>query len=81
MTTYTRRPTQEKRILSFLRERGEQGVFAWEITNNLHILQYNSRIFGLRRKGFNIINKEVGHFVLIENKPVFNPITQKYEYR
>ena len=61
--------TQEGRILSLLKERGSAGVYAWEIPATLHILQYNARIFGLRRKGYNIVNKERGHFVLQEPEP------------
>ena len=48
--------TQEQRILDLLVERGSTGVNAWEIPNNLKILQYNARIFGLRRKGYDIRN-------------------------
>lgn len=66
MNGYLKNPTQEEKILSFLQERGEKGVFAWEITDNLKILQYNARIFGLRKKGYNIINKEKCHFILME---------------
>ena len=77
--------SQEGRILRLLRERGEQGVKVYELITprpeGEGCSQYGARIFSLRRKGFNIINKEVGHFVLIEDKPVFNPVTQKYEYR
>lgn len=64
MPNYIPNNTQEGRILNLLRERGNSGVYAWEITNDLHILQYNARIFGLRAKGYKIVNKEIGHFVL-----------------
>jgi len=67
MTGYKKRPTQEERILSLLRERGSRGVYAWEIPTNLHILQYNARIFGLRQKGYVIENKTPGYFVLTED--------------
>jgi len=63
-----KKPTQESRILTFLRDRGDSGVYAWEITGNLHILQYNARIFGLREKGYTIINTTPGHFILREEK-------------
>ena len=70
---YQKRPTQEQRILDFLRERGSDGVFAYELTNTNTmrerggaIMQYNARIFGLRQKGHKIINKRPGHFVLYE---------------
>jgi hypothetical protein len=61
---YEYRPTQEQRILDFLRERKEQGVWCWEITNLLRIMQYTSRIWGLRQKGYGIENDVKGHFVL-----------------
>ena len=35
----------------------------------LGIAQYNARIYGLREKGYNIINKKPGHFVLEESEP------------
>jgi lysozyme family protein len=56
MPTYIRKPTQEDRILELLRLRGRNGVESWEIPTHLHILQYNSRIFGLRKKGYIIDN-------------------------
>lgn len=63
--------TQEGRILNLLRQRGSYGVKVFEITNSrpngLGIAQYNARIFGLRAKGYKIINKEIGHFVLQED--------------
>jgi len=77
--------SQEGRILALLRERGEQGVKVYELIapkpEGLGIAQYNARIFGLRHKGYNITNKEPGHFVLNEYTPkfVFNPDTQMYE--
>jgi hypothetical protein len=63
MTTYIPNKTQEGRILELLRQRGSAGVYSWEITNDLHILQYNARVFGLRHKGFEIKNTK-NHFVL-----------------
>jgi len=68
MTAYIKKPTQEQRILDLLKERGSAGVKSWEIPNNLHILQYNARIYGLREKGFNIINKDET-FYLITGEP------------
>lgn len=68
MEITTDRLTQEQRILKLLKDRGGNGVSAWEITNNLHILQYNARIHGLRKKGHNIINVKPGLFVLREFK-------------
>ena len=74
---YQKRPTQEQRILDFLIERGEEGVFAWELTNvdimrerGGATLQYNARIYGLRKKGYIIKNKQPGHFVLIRPEPI-----------
>lgn len=65
---YLNKPSQEQQILDLLTEKGTVGVYIWEITDNaprgLGIKQYNARIFGLRKKGWNIINKEPGHFVL-----------------
>jgi len=71
MTTYQKRPTQEHRILAKLREHGERGLYAYEICKPIHlgglgILQYNARIWGLRKKGFNIENARRGLFVLKE---------------
>jgi lysozyme family protein len=62
---YIEKKTQEQRILDLLRERGSSGVMAWEIPANLHILQYNARVYGLRKKGYDIRNKD-GKFYLIE---------------
>jgi hypothetical protein len=70
MTIYIPNVTQEGRILSLLKERGGQGVMVYEMMmprpQGLGIAQYNARIFGLRKKGYIIQNKEPGHFVLIE---------------
>lgn len=68
-TGYKEKKTQEVRILDLLRERGSSGVKAWEIPTALHILQYNSRVWSLRQKGFNIINKD-NTFYLIEGTPL-----------
>lgn len=65
MNNYQEKPTQEMRILKFLKERGKTGVYAWEIMRDLHILQYNARIFGLRKKGHIIINSQPGLFILL----------------
>ncbi len=62
--TYQKKPTPEQRILELLRKRGKKGVYAWEITDDLKILQYNARIFGLRKKGYIIKNIKRCHFVL-----------------
>jgi len=71
MTAYQKRPTQEQRILSLLRNRGSRGVFIYEIIaprpRGLGIAQYNARIWGLRQKGFVIDNVKPGHFVLTKD--------------
>jgi hypothetical protein len=65
---YQKRPTQEDRILQLLEERGEAGAYVYEFMaprpNGLGIAQYNARVYGLRKRGFDIINKSPGHFVL-----------------
>jgi hypothetical protein len=70
MTTYIKDTTQEGRILKLLRDRGNMGAKAYEFASprplGLGVMQYNARIYGLRHKGYQIINKEPGHFVLIE---------------
>jgi len=68
MTPYQKRPTQEQRILSLLRNKGSQGVFVYEMIaprpQGLGIAQYNARIWGLRQKGYEIKNINPGHFLL-----------------
>lgn len=63
--------TQRDRLLAILMERGEQGVFVYELIaprpQGLGIAQYNARIKELRSRGYVIINKEPGHFVLMSN--------------
>ena len=60
--------TQKQRILNLLKERGEEGVYVYEIMTprprGLGIAQYRARILELRRKDDKMINKEPGHFVL-----------------
>lgn len=75
-TLYTKRPTQEQRILKLLQERGSQGVYAYELTNTDFmkdrggaVMQYNARIYGLRKKGHDIENTTPGHFVLHKKEP------------
>ena len=67
-STYVSNKTQEGRILNLLRQRGSRGVYAWEIIKDLYILQYNARIWGLKRKGFIIDNEKPGYFVLKEDQ-------------
>lgn len=70
MRIYRADKTQEERILDLLRERGEEGVMVYELITprpqGLGIAQYNARIYGLRDKGYRIINSKRGHFVLRE---------------
>jgi hypothetical protein len=66
MSSYIPDNTQEGKILQLLRERGKLGIWSWEITGDLHIMQYNARIFGLRHKGYDVINVKKNHFVLFE---------------
>jgi hypothetical protein len=70
MTSYKSDKTQEERILDLLRERGSQGAMVYEFMmprpNGLGIAQYNARIYGLRQKGYEIVNKTPGHFILRE---------------
>jgi hypothetical protein len=69
---YQPRPTQEGRILQLLKERGDRGVAVWEFMlprpQGLGVAQYGARIFSLRRKGYEIVNVEPGHFVLKEER-------------
>lgn len=71
-TNYIPNTTQEGRILELLRQRGDNGAYVYEFMmprpQGLGIAQYNARIYGLREKGFNIVNTTPGHFVLIEEK-------------
>ena len=58
-------------LLELLKERGSEGVFVYEFMmprnrGGLGVAQYNARIYGLRKKGYIIENKEPGHFVLKE---------------
>lgn len=66
--------TQAERILRLLKQRGKDGVKVWEIAmpinqGGLGVMQYNARIYELRRQGHRIVNKEPGHFVLETEKP------------
>ena len=68
MQKYINKNSQEQRILSLLQERGSQGAYVYEFQAprplGLGIAQYNARIWGLRRKGYDIQNTTPGHFVL-----------------
>ena len=84
-SSYQKRPTQEQRILDSLREKGEEGLYVYEIMtprpNGLGIAQYTARIWGLRQKGYVIVNpirggkKITGLFVLTHD-PDFTPSGQ-----
>ena len=68
MNGYKEDKTQEQRILDLLKERGNEGAYVYEFMmprpKGLGIAQYNARIWGLRKKGYDIKNKKPGHFVL-----------------
>jgi hypothetical protein len=54
-TLYQARPTQEDKILDLLRSSYPNWVSAPELASIS--LQYNARIFALRRRGWTILNK------------------------
>lgn len=66
--------TQKERLIKLLEERGEKGVYVYEIQaprpKGLGIAQYNARIKELRegdndsKKNYNIVSVEKGKFVL-----------------
>ena len=77
MKCYIKNWSQEGRILKLLRERGDKGVFVYEIIaprpEGLGVAQYNARILGLRNNPihhFDIENVKPGHFVLHEAKRI-----------
>ena len=63
------RNTQKSRLFDLLLERGQRGVYVYEIMTpapqGLGIAQYGARILELRRLGWNIQNDHPGHFILI----------------
>ena len=67
---YEQRTTQENQILDKLRESNGSGVYAYELAKprpeGCGILQYNARIFGLRKKGYRIVSDFKGHYILQE---------------
>jgi hypothetical protein len=79
-TKQIKNDTQQKRLLSLLQERGDRGVYVYEIQTprpqGLGIAQYNTRISELREKGHDIVNVVPGHFVLGEtvSKPQQQPL-------
>ena len=65
--------TQRQRLLEAFKERGELYVYEMMAPrpNGLGVAQYNSRIKELREQGHQIINKEPGHFIYMqERKPM-----------
>lgn len=72
MNGYIYNGTQEERILTLLKERGDRGAYVYEFMaprpDGLGVAQYNARIWGLKQKGYQIINLQPGHFVLKEEK-------------
>ena len=68
-----KRPKQTDIVLSFLRERGERGVFNYEFVNLMPpIFRYSARIFELRQEGYDIrmvkVSRGVTKFILFEFK-------------
>lgn len=72
--------TQRQELLELLTERGERGVFVYELIapkpRGKGIAQYNARIKELRDEGYHIINTEPGHFVLRGQLGTFTTINQ-----
>lgn len=68
MNKHLKRPTQENKILNLLKKRAKKGVKVYELIapqpTGLGIVQYNARIYSLRRKGYSILNIKPGHFIL-----------------
>ena len=62
------RNTQKSRLFDLLLERGQRGVYVYEIMTpapqGCGIAQYNARIFELRRLGWDIRSDRPGHFYL-----------------
>lgn len=63
------RNSQKSRLFDLLLERGGRGVYVYEIMaptpQGLGIAQYGARILELRKKGWNIVNDYIGHFILM----------------
>lgn len=68
LSSEMKRKTQKERILDLLKKRGEHGAKVYEFMTprpqGCGVAQYNARIYELRREGYEIVNKEPGHFVL-----------------
>ncbi len=68
-TSLIHKQTQTDRILELLRERGNAGIPVWEMIaprpQGLGVAQYNARVYELRQKGYEIVNKD-NTFYLIE---------------
>lgn len=52
--TTNRKPTQGKRMLALLRERGKYGIRNYEFVTLLSVLNYKGRVHELRRDGWDI---------------------------
>ena len=78
MTNYEPRTTQENQILDLLIGSRGTGVYSYQLAQpkpiGLGILQYNARIFGLRKKGHRIISDFRGHYIIKEER---EPMTQE----
>lgn len=80
----SKKPTQQQRILNLLKERGPAGVLVYELMTpqgmgGLGVSQYGARIMELRRKGYKIINKKPGHFVLDPDYSDVDPSERPYK--
>jgi hypothetical protein len=79
---YEQRTTQESEILALLLERRAEGVYSYELATpspkGLGILQYNARIYGLRRKGHKITSDRKGHYIM-ETRPSIEDLRKKVE--
>lgn len=80
MTNYEPRTTQEQEILDLLIARKGAGVYSYELAQphpeGLGCLQYNARLYGLRKKGHKIISDRKGHYVL-ETRPTMDELRKK----
>ena len=64
--------TQRNKIIKLLQEAGEQGVRSFTFTYNHNIKQCPTRIFELKKLGFNIISKPFKNSVIyiLSNLPI-----------
>jgi len=52
-----KKETQQEKLLSYLIKNKNKWISAKDIVNNLKMLQYNARLYQLRRRWFTIDNK------------------------